>query len=83
MIFNSYRALFYDLDTRTTFSVSKEQWDNASREFEKRVSMLTAPNGIRLYVNPSFSIETETGTHYRWIFRKDQDYCEEHVRGIR
>lgn len=83
MIFNRRRTLFYDLDTKSIFSVSKEQWGNAKREFEEQCHVLIAPKGIRLYVSPCFSIKTETGTHYRWVFREDQDYCEEHVRGIR
>lgn len=82
MIYNRYRSLFYDLDTKSTFSVSNEQWDDAVREFEEQVSIFTGPKGMRLYMNPCFSIRTETGIHLRWIFRDDQDYCEEHVRGI-
>lgn len=83
MIYNVSRCLFYDLDTRTTFSVSEEQWENAKREYEEHSSVLTAPKGIRLYVSPCFSIKTESGTHHRWVFREDQDYREDHVRGIR
>ena len=82
MTYDRRRSLFYDLDTKSMFSVSEEQWENAKREYEEQSSVLTAPKGIRLYVSPCFSIRTETGTHYRWIFREDQDYCEEHVRGI-
>ena len=82
-IFNRYKVLFYDLDTESTFSVSEEQWDKARREFEEQCCILTAPKGIKLFVSPCFSIKTETGTHYRWIFRKDQDYRKDHVRGIR
>lgn len=83
MTYNRRRCLFYDLDTKSVFSVSNEQWDNAVREFEKQTHVLTAPKGIRILVSPCFSIETETGTHYRWIFREDQDYREDHVRGIK
>lgn len=83
MIFNRRSRLFYDLDTKSTFSVSEEQWENAKREYEEQSSVLTAPKGIRLYVSPCFSIKTESGTHYRWVFREDQDYREDHVRGIR
>lgn len=83
MTYNRRRSLFYDLDTKSTFSVSNEQWDNAVKEFKKQCHIFMAPKGIRLFVSPSFSIKTETGTHYRWIFREDQDYCEDHVRGIR
>lgn len=83
MIYDRRRSLFYDLDTGSTFSVSKEQWDNAVKEYEESSCVLTGPKGRRIYVSPCFSIKTETGTHYRWLFREDQDYCEEHVRGIR
>lgn len=83
MTYNNRRSLFYDLDTKSTFSVSSEQWDNAVKEYERRSRVLTAPNARRFYVSPCFSITTETGTHYRWLFREDQDYREDHVRGIK
>ena len=75
-------CLFYDLNTRTTFVVTEEQWRDAKREYEEQACVLEAPGEIRLYVSPCFSIKTETGIHHRWIFREDQDYCEDHVRGI-
>ena len=83
MVYNRGRYLFYDLDTKTTFSVSEEQWNDAEREYERQCCSFKAPGRIRLYVSPCFSIRTETGTHYRWIFREDQDYCKDHIRGIR
>lgn len=79
---NFNRCLFYDLDTKSTFSVSEAQWANAKREYEEQATVLTGFKGRRLYVSPCFSIKTETGTHYRWVYREDQDYSEDHVRGI-
>ena len=84
MIYDNSRRLFYDLDTESTFSVSKEQWDIAVKEFEAQSwEPPTDPRRRRIYVSPCFSIKTETGIHFRWLFRKDQDYREDHVRGIR
>lgn len=83
MFYNNRRQLFYDLDTKSIFSVSREQWETAKKEYAEQWSIFTSLNERRLYVNPCLSIKTETGTHYRWLFRKDQDYREEHVRGIR
>lgn len=82
MTYDRRRSLFYDLDTKSMFSVSNEQWDNAVKEFEEQCYVLTRFKGRRFYVNPCFSIKTETGTHYRWVYREDQDYSEDHVRGI-
>lgn len=76
-------VLFYDLDTKSTFAVTREQWNEARIRFEKQSFVLTGYQERRLFESPCFSIETETGIHRRWLFREDQDYCEEHVRGIR
>lgn len=74
---------FYDLDTKTTFTVSKKQWDDAKKEFEDLIYSLSVHGSRgRIYITPRLIIRTETGTHYNWIYRKDEDYREDHVRGI-
>lgn len=74
--------VFYDLDTKSTFLVNKEQWDIAIKRFKQQQTTLIDSDTVPIYVVPCFFIETETGIHSKWIFREDQDYCEDHVRGI-
>lgn len=83
-MFSGRSKVFYDLDTKTTFTVSKKQWDAAKEEYKNLLYRLEV-YGSRgpIYISPRFIIRTETGIHYNWIYRKDQDYREDHVRGIR
>lgn len=79
--FNKRRYLFYDLTTKETFSVSPEQWQEAKKRFENTCAALYEKR--RLYLNPTFIITTETGEHFNWLYRDDEDYSPDHVRGIK
>ena len=82
IIFRPDSRLFFDTDTKKTFTVTKEQWQAAKRRYAKwatlndeYVSMLSrTKQGPLVRWEPHFIIETETGTHMNWIYDTTEDY---------
>lgn len=75
MSFNG-RALFFDLHTKQTFSVMPQRYAKAQRDFE-RWNELIRKSGKVVIID--FVIETETGRHWSWVYRPDEDYSEYEV----
>lgn len=69
----SGRALFFDLDTEQTFSVTPQQYEKAQRDFEYRNEQIRKSGMVGPAV---FVIETETGKHWSWLYKPDEDYSE-------
>ena len=73
-IFTSFRdsnKLFFDLDKRETFAVSYEQYNKALLNFRDQIDYIRESN---IKINPCFYIDTETGIHYNWIYKSDEQY---------
>ncbi len=69
----SGRALFFDLHTRQTFSVTPQQYADAQRDFEYCNEQIRKRGKVGTV---DFVIETETGKHWSWVYRPDEDYSE-------
>lgn len=67
------RALFFDMRTRQTFSVTPQQYIEAQREFERCNEQLRE-RGI--FGTANFVVETETGEHWPWVYRPNEDYTD-------
>lgn len=82
--FRPASRLFFDTDTKKTFTVTEEQWQAAKRRYtewealnNKWESMLSqAKVGPFGRWAPHFIIETETGTHINWVYDTTEDYSE-------
>ena len=72
----SGRALFFDLNTRQTFSVTPQQYEKALRDFEWWHEQIRKSGKVG---SVDFVIETETGRHWSWIYKPDEDYSEYEV----
>ena len=69
----SRRALFFDLHTKQAFSVTLQQYAKAQRDFEYWNEQIRKSGKIGTV---DFVIETETGKHWPWVYRPDEDYSE-------
>lgn len=72
----SGRALFFDLYTKQTFSVTPQQYAKAQRDFKYWNELIRKSGKVGTV---DFVIETETGRHWSWVYRPDEDYSEYEV----
>lgn len=70
------RALFFDLYTKQTFSVTPQQYEKAQRDFDWWNEQIRKSGGV---VMVDFVIKTETGRHWSWVYKPDEDYSEYEV----
>ena len=68
------RALFFDTDTKQTFSVTPQQYEKAARDYYWWTEQIKKSGAV---CTVNFTIETETGAHHHWIYRFDEDYSNE------
>lgn len=69
--------IFFDTDTKETFTVTKEQWQKAKRQYDEWDRMFQAAHPLPFVRTvPQFIIETETGTHINWVYNTTEDYSE-------
>ena len=77
--FRSTSRLFFDTDTKKTFTVTEEQWQRAKGQYNMWDEMFQTAHVYPLpFVQtiPHFIIETETGTHINWFYDTTEDYSE-------
>lgn len=72
--FRTKAYLCFDKDTRKTFVMTEEQWQEAEDKFRKTCKLL---NDAGLVFTPMYYVETETGKHFNWVWRPDGDYSKE------
>lgn len=75
-MFFSGRVLFFDLATKRTFAVTPQQYAKAQRDFEWWNAQIRKSGKIGMV---DFVIETETGKHWSWVYKPDEDYSEYEV----
>lgn len=74
--FRTNAYVCFDLDKRETFVMTEEEYHKAVERFEAACVTLKE-NG--LIITPSLYVETETGTHFNWIWNPDGNYSEYEV----
>ena len=68
--FNNRATLFYCQTCKTTFIVTKEEYNRAKEDWKSKQDIFPGSN---IAVIPPFSLKG----HYPWIWREDQNY--EHI----
>jgi len=74
------RALFFDLTTKKTFSVTEQQFEKAKRDFDWWNNRIEESGKVGTV---DFVIWTETGRHWAWVYKSDEDYSEYEVENDR
>lgn len=80
--FRPASRLFFDTDTKKTFTVTEEQWHAAKRRYAEWETLANKWESMHLQAGvgsfgkwpPHFIIETETGEHINWIYNTTEDY---------